>query len=516
MKLLHSLGIPVVRFGIVIALMGASLLSVPEMAFFPVIVAAGYLFLSLRSVSFATLLEADCFMFFTIPLLYSQGIPDYFACLFSLPVACVIENDLKQLGKISKYSRNRRSRFPTRVTIFLFLLIIGVLITGVIFTSRLLLLTDILAVICLTALLTIANQRMLARPIEEEIVEERVIAGSLLSLVLRLKINSRIKAKMFFEPLQDWVEIKSTGSSDDGEHIDLTIQFTPPLSGPTSVQFQGYAIDRWNLLQVRFVLKPLQLVVIPRARYAEWIAKRYLAKSQTGMLPLVATVSTLRPIFGLRTGIEYYGSRLYQPGDNLKNIDLKRTLKYRKLVSKEFADLHGQPAILLVNTAANDADEADRQIYNIIVTALSLAKEQIPTALAVYDERNVLTVTTTLQPQMLVSRCLGLAKDLRIIGRTTRYLSPPDIMTLNANINRLESVESPPANVLAQLLRIESSELKKTANQHPAMKALMLAIEKNGDLVNVIVVSPLNHDYEAIMFNTIRFQNRGKVFMQIN
>jgi len=34
-------------------------------------------------------------------------------------------------------------------------------------------------------------------------------------------------------------------------------------------------------------------------------------------------------------------------------------VKYNKLISKEFVEFHGQPAVLLINLAAADAEEAD-------------------------------------------------------------------------------------------------------------------------------------------------------------
>ncbi|GAI15654.1 unnamed protein product, partial [marine sediment metagenome] len=91
-----------------------------------------------------------------------------------------------------------------------------------------------------------------------------------------------------------------------------------------------------------------------------WLAKRYLAETKPGVLPLISNISALRPIHGLRRGVEYYGSQLYQPGDSLKSIDWKHSVKYNELISKEFTELHGQPAIILINLAVGNAEEADK------------------------------------------------------------------------------------------------------------------------------------------------------------
>jgi hypothetical protein len=515
MRRLYSLGIPVIRTSIAIALVVTALLSPPVLSFSPVLFAAVYLFFWWRSPNATAHLVADCFVFFTLPLLFSQSSPDYLSWLFGLPVLVLIERDLETAGKKTSYAQIARYRFPTRTSIALGLIAIFVLAVAIIFGSLVLLLTCGVAIICLTVLAITAYRKMPQKPVEETIVEERVVAGSQAKLIIALTPGARTRGRLFFEPMQDWVKLPSSEFSMDDEGLSLPINFIPPLSGASTIQIKGYAIDRWGLWQTQFLIEPVRLNVIPRARYAAWLAKRYLSESRTGMLPMISTVGTLRPLYGLRVGIEYYGSQLYQPGDSLRNIDWKHSIKFNKLISKEFADLRGQPAILLINMTVGDADEADKQVYNMIVAALSLAKEQIPTALALYDEKDVQLVTATLQPQVLVSRCLGITKEVRTIGKPTKYLNPPDVSLLRANIKRLQSVESSPAKTLAQLLQVEYQSLKEVAVHHPVARALEMAFEKNSDRANVVFVSSLNHDAEAIMFSTITYRNKGNAVLSI-
>ena len=269
------------------------------------------------------------------------------------------------------------------------------------------------------------------------------------------------------------------------------------------------------MTQTRFTMEPVRLHVIPRARYAAWLAKRYLAEARAGTLPLLSNVGTVRTLYGLRSGIEYYGSQMYQPGDSLKNIDWKHSIKYNKLISKEFAELRGQPAILLINLAVGDAEEADKQSYNIVMAALSLAREQIPAALAIYDEHEVRLVTSPLQPQVLVARALDVTGDIMIIGKLTRYLEPADVVRLRANIHRLQSVDGDPAQALASLLQLEYETMKATAVGHPVAKALIAAFEKTGDQASVVVVSPLNHDAEAVMFSAVVYKKKGSAVLVV-
>lgn len=128
-------------------------------------------------------------------------------------------------------------------------------------------------------------------------------------------------------------------------------------------------------------------MVIPRATYADYLARQYLSGSKTGRLPLVSSVGAVKSLYGLRQHIEFYGNRMYQPGDSIKNIDWKHSVKYNELVSPEFFEVQGQPMIMLVNLVAGSVDESDKLAYNIIAAALSLAQDGIPTAIAAYDDQ---------------------------------------------------------------------------------------------------------------------------------
>ena len=95
-----------------------------------------------------------------------------------------------------------------------------------------------------------------------------------------------------------------------------------------------------RLSQIRFEISALKLVVIPRATYADDLARQYLSGAETAGSP-ASSVGAIQSLYGLRQGIEFYGNRMYQPGDNLKNIDWKHSVKYNELVTKEFFEVQG-------------------------------------------------------------------------------------------------------------------------------------------------------------------------------
>jgi hypothetical protein len=216
------------------------------------------------------------------------------------------------------------------------------------------------------------------------------------------------------------------------------------------VKLKGYVLDRRGLVQVKFRITPVELVVVPRATYAEWIARKYLAGTRESILPLISTINLINVLSVLRQGSEYYGNRAYQPRDNLKN----------ELIVREYNELSRQNAVILVNLTAGDIEEADKLAYNILATALSLAHAQIPAALAVYNHEEVVLSTASLPPPNLVARALQIIKDIKIIQDPARFLNPPDIRRLAADILRLQSTKSESGQVLRRLLQMEMRSLQ--------------------------------------------------------
>jgi len=515
MSRLRLLVHPLLRVYVVAALVMGAVLSPPALAFIPAVLAAGYLFLWWRPVTATALLLYDCFALLGLPVLVSQSVPGYLAWLAGVPALPLILRDLEVAAEVMTHNPGDRARSPTRVTVALAGLTALALLAGVALGVSVVIISASLGALGLGGLCLLAWRRMPYMPLEAIPVDERALAGGKVQVTVTAKPAGTIGGVVYLGSPYDWMTVSPPVQSLRGPELTLSMSLTPPLSGPSTLEVRGRAVDRWGLWQTRFVLKPARLHVIPRARYAAWLAKRYLAESGAGMLPLISTVGTIRPLFGLRAGVEYYGSQLYQPGDSLRNIDWKHSIKYSKLISKEFADLRGQPAVLLLNLAVADAEAQDKQVYNAVVAALSLAREQVPTAIAAYDEHEVQMVTPALQPQALVARCLDITQHVKMIGKPVKYLQPADVVRLRANIRRLQSVESAPAQALNRLLQVEYQNLRDVAVKHPVGKALAAALEKTGDRASVVVVSPMNHDAEAVMFSTAIHENRGSSVMVI-
>ena len=193
----------------------------------------------------------------------------------------------------------------------------------------------------------------------------------------------------------------------------------------------------------------------------------------------------------------------------MKNIDWKHTIKYNKLVVKEFIEVQAQPAILLINTICKNEEEADKLAYNILAVAVSLAQDGIPAALAVYNDDKVLLTSSMLSSQQLVYAALETERAIKQKKLELKYSKPPDVIRLKANINRLSQATGKAAQTLRDLLRIEYNNLNHVSRTNPCTQALSEVTSKMNQQSTVIVISAQNHDSEALAFNNHSLNAKG-------
>jgi hypothetical protein len=500
---------------VAIVLIIATILSPLALSFVPILLLVWYLYLWRWPITAVVNLLTEYFMFFAIALVLASPVGPLFSLLISLPVLLLINRGLEETTESLVYRDTRYARSPTDICLALLLIAIAVL--GVSWlVGNLSLLLACAAVISYFGILgVVVLRRLPLKPVEETQVQQRMVAGSEGHLYIELTSKTKIGGLLFMESPYEWLKVSPNILSLKENKLVAKVSLSPMLSGPSIVKLKGQATDRWGLVRVRFELEPIRLYVIPRARYAAWLAKKYLAETKQGTLPLISNIAALKPIYGLRRGVEYYGSQLYQPGDSLKNIDWKHSFKYNELITKEFAEFHGRTAIILINLAAGNEEEADKLAYKIIVTAISLAREDIPAALAVYNHEGVELTTNVLQPQQLLLRSLQVAKRMVVFIDPVKYLNPPDVARLRANINRIRFAESKASSVLAQLLQLEYKNLNNNAKHNPATKALSEVLAKVDKQSTIVIISHRNHDAEAIAFNTFSFARKGNAVISV-
>jgi uncharacterized protein (DUF58 family) len=216
-----------------------------------------------------------------------------------------------------------------------------------------------------------------------------------------------------------------------------------------------------------------------------------------------------QPIIKPKTGIEYQESRTYQPGDPLRDIDWKHTLKLSQLIVREYQDGGERAAIIAVNLAVADEEAMDKLAFNLITVALTLARENIPTALAAYNHQKVILSTGIIQSAEMLTRALSLVKEITIVKFTERLLEPTDIAKIRRNIRQLQQTESEPAQRLLDIFNFENRSIEEVARNHPVTLALATVTRNVPTPAIILLVSPLNHDAEAVLITAEKLARRN-------
>jgi len=342
---------------------------------------------------------------------------------------------------------------------------------------------------------------------------QRVIAGTNIDISVNITSKASNRIHCLISPMETWTRVAIPQFILGKGTAKLNFSCTPPLSGPTFPRLQASVTDTRGFIELSQSLEPVELHVIPRARYVNWIARKYL--EQVGRGVVASSALQPRDIVNTLRGIEYHDSRSYQPGDQLKDIDWKHTLKLSQLIISEFVESGETPVVIVVNLSVTGAEEADKLAFNLVASALTLARENIPTALAAYNhERAILTMAVS-EPREILKRTLSLIRDIDLLEHTPHYLEAQDIVKLRRNITHLRRANTEPARHLLDMLHFEHRAIEGAAQNHPATSALASVTKQVPAPAMILLISQLNHDTEALLVNTERLSRSNYTTMAL-
>lgn len=334
----------------------------------------------------------------------------------------------------------------------------------------------------------------------------RIIVGTTGST--RLNLTSRTWVKMHSQLSFNvpWAQVTPQQTILEEGNTNLELSFTPPLAGESHPQLQISAFDPRGLIQINQLLEPLNLHIIPRAKYAEWLAMKYLEQTSSGAVSPINMSS--QAYANQRRGIEYLESRTYQPGDPLRDIDWKHTLKLSQLIVREYQETGEQAVIIAVNLSVADAEAADNLAFNLLTVALTLTRENIPTALTAYNQQNIVLNTAVIEPIDVLRQALALIREIEVVKFAHRYLEPTNIAKIRRNIRQLQQTDSEPAQRLLGILDFEHRSIEEVARSHPATLAMTAAARQIPAPAMILLVSQLNHDAEAVLVTAEKLAKR--------
>ena len=502
------------RAYVIVALVAGGIFSPLVYAPIPWLLLFVYLYLAFRPAQAHLRMAVNVFLALCLPLFFQPLVGVWASPAFALPMIPLLDYSLRQSALGQSIGLTKEGRRPTPLCLRLFLSLAAIGLVALVLASWTLLLTCGVLAGYLGAVIAVVLHRGLKPLVEVEVKRYRVVAGNPTQVPLRLVNRSGLAAQVSLISPHPWLRIRPSQLLFGKPALEVELSFAPPLAGPATLTTKTIFQDPWGLVQWYFKLDLLHLFVIPRARYAEWLARRYLETSRAGSQEAVATTAPAlqRPS---RKGMEFYGLRTYQPGDSARIIDWKHSLKLHQAIVKEFLDTGVEGAVLAVNLSASDEEEKDKLTYSLITTALTLAKESIPSALAAYNQETVVMTTHFLDPKRVLLQVLGLAREITVSLPPVRYLAVPDVDRLRGNIYRLRCSQYEPAVRLAELLDLEYGVLSKGAAGNPASKALAASLAKVKRRVNVVILSGHNHDAEALALQQYSLRQRGHRVLRI-
>jgi uncharacterized protein (DUF58 family) len=444
-----------------------------------------------------------------LPLTLEASAGKLFSIFLTVPAILLLDQSLKSNALTQPFSYSKTGRKPSKILKTLTTTLFALLIVSIVLLSQTLMLTCIVLMGYLITILAYITYKIPKNPLEGSKKLSRVVVGDTVEVSVPLKIRAKMPSHMLLEASHPWIRLNpSSIMLEAGEEKEINLAITPPLAGPSEPQIFALAIDPWGLTQTSQILEPVELHIIPRAKYAEWLARKYLEQTAPGTAA-GAAVPPSRAVRAAKIGVEYYGSRPYQPGDSLKNVDWKHTFKLQELIVKEFVGAHGQPAIIAANLTAKDPEEADDLAYNFVTSALTLAKEAVPTALAVYNHKEVIASTHPINPREALKRAMKLTRNIKVMEYSEKFLQPPDMRRLRRTISQLKQAKIEQAQKLVEILKLEYAAIQKTAGDHPASLALTKTAENAQSPAFISVVSPWNHDAEALTVTLERLESKG-------
>ncbi|MFH0914509.1 MAG: DUF58 domain-containing protein [Chloroflexota bacterium] len=433
------------------------------------------------------------------------------AVLLSLPGSYLLDERLRQLAPSLAPEAKPEGKHLTRVSRVLLVWAAVSLLVALLFNSLPLLFSSLLLLAYLASLIIWLNAVLPRKVLALPVLTRRIVAGNTKEVPLHLTSSSSAQLYTYLRALPPWAALKPDRLVLDRQKVPFRLTVTPPLAGPSRVSLAASSLDPRGILQIDQLVPAADLHIIPRARYAQWLAERYLEQTAGEGLAFHPLVAALLPLRGL----EYYQSRDYQPGDPLKNLDWKHTLKLGRLVIKDYLEAGGQAALLAVNLTVGSAEEADELAFYLITSALTLAGEGIPAAIAAYDHRRLALATGLTSPRAVLRKTLSLVKDISITELPRRRLTVPDPGRLRRNISQLGAVNSPPASALRGLLQLEYQAMEKGMKEHPLTLALQASTRHLPLPAMLVLVSLLNHDGEAVALNAERLSKRNFTLLPV-
>lgn len=273
----------------------------------------------------------------------------------------------------------------TKVGYFIVLLIVFAFIVSIIIRNHVLTVSSFMLTTYLTYAMIMGLYSTSKRNFEVKFPKEySIVAGKTGDINIRIKCRKPVILKFNVE--NPVVNVKPKSEFKLKGSLDLKFTIKPMLSGPSNLVLKLIVHDERLIIKREMELANIKLNVIPRARFALWLITEFMGKG-AGEVP-----SYGKPLRPFRAGLEYYGTREFVSGDTPRLIDWKKTVKFHKLLIKEFGGAYEPPVFLVLNLKASDYEEADKLAYLFLTTALTLTIKGYSVGIITFKDNDVVRI----------------------------------------------------------------------------------------------------------------------------
>lgn len=360
------------------------------------------------------------------------------AVVMIIPAFFLLDNSLQHNTLLTRLTLKKKQGIYISTTFISLLVLAGIMILiSFVVNSRVLLYTGASFILYITGIVSWIAYNIRRLPLATMKTTASILAGTSGDLIVDLDNRTSSRIHCQFGSYEPWLEVLPLAAILEKGRIKLNVSYTPPLAGNSHPQIESIAKDPRGFVHIHQIHEPIELRIIPRARYAEWLARKYLERSKAGT-PIMTTMQ-LQEIIKPAGGTDYRESRDYIPGDQLKDIDWKHTLRLNQLIVKDFTNDEEPVAIIAVNLAVGDAEEADSLSLKLVTAALTMARENVPTALTAYNHQIVVRHTNVTEPDEILRQALLLVGEITPVKTFNRRTELADINDIKRNIKQLKT-----------------------------------------------------------------------------
>jgi uncharacterized protein (DUF58 family) len=442
------------------------------------------------------------------PLTLTQLTGSILSSLFVLPAIYLLDQDLKEYIVTQPLQLKNRPREPTRLLKSALIALGTIFATAITLENSTIVSATTLLISYFTIFSCLAIIKIPKQPIHDTKTWSRLLVGTTEKKTIQITSLTKRPLYVVITPVQTWVRVKQSAYLlKSNKNIEVEVTFTPPLAGPTKIQLQASTLDTRGLIQSTQQFETIELHVLPRAKYAQWLAKKFLEHSGVGASATAASAQ-LKALKLARKSVEYYGNRPYQPGDRLREIDWKHTYMLGELVVKDFEGTHKQPAIIVANLETVNAEKADRLAYNIIVSALTSAVETLPSGTAFFNSEAVISTTRLTDSRETLKKSLKYTEQIKIRPQTIRILQPEISCEIPAVTQKNSEIK--------KILEFEASINQTITKTYPGSQALNKCVEKTLTPSMIIIASSLTDEEKALLITLYKLRDKGHNIIKID